>query len=212
MENLLIIAPVIGILALDTTIAFQVLISQPMFACPIIGWIMGDPLTGFYVGMLLQMLWLSDLPMGAVTPPEGNVASMIATVLIIWFKASGKPNTVLLMSVITAVAVSYLGARLTIQDRKWNEFFLEKSLKAAEHAGVREIALWNALAILIYFILISVFTLVVLVISIVIFDKLIPYIPQFLENRLRILEPLIWGIGFGLSLRLVYRHILRRNH
>ncbi len=211
MEKLFLISPIIGLLALDTTIAFQILLSQPLFACPIIGWVLGDPVTGFYVGLLLQMLWLSDLPMGAVTPPEGNVASMVATVLIIWFQDMGKPNSVLLLAVFTAVVVSYFGAKLTIQDRKWNAFFLEKALQAAEHAGIREIAFWNGLAIFIYFILITIFTWIVLFISIILFSALIPAIPQFLESRFAIVEPAIWGIGFGLSLRLVYRHILRRN-
>jgi len=211
MEKLFLISPVIGLLALDTTIAFQILLSQPLFACPIIGWVLGDPLTGFYVGMLLQMLWLSDLPMGAVTPPEGNVASMVATVLIIWFQDLGKPNSVLLLAIFAAIVVSYFGAKLTIQDRKWNAFFLEKALKAAEYAGIREIVFWNGLAIFIYFVLITVFTWLVLFISVSLFSALIPLIPPFLEKRFAIVEPTVWGIGFGLSLRLVYRHIIRRN-
>jgi len=59
--------------------------------------------------------------------------------------------------------------------------------------------------------LITVFTWLVLFISVSLFSALIPLIPPFLEKRFAIVEPTVWGIGFGLSLRLVYRHIIRRN-
>jgi len=209
MENLIFIALLIGFLSLDTTIAFQILLAQPLFACPIVGWAMGDPLTGFYIGMIMQMLWLSDLPMGAITPPEGNVASMIATVLMIHFDNAGMPNTLLTLMVFVVVVISYLGARLTIQDRRWNEFFLEKTLQAAERAGIREIALWNTIAIFIYFASMVVFTGVALFGLIAIIEWVLPHVPAFLEKRLMLVEPVVWGIGFGLSLRLVYRHVLK---
>ncbi len=211
MENLLLIALLIGFLSLDTTIAFQILLSQPLFACPIVGWAMGDPLTGFYFGMFMQMVWLSDLPMGAITPPEGNVASMIGTVLMVQFQDAGMPNTLLTLVVLVVVVLSYLGARLTIQDRRWNEFFLEKTLQAAERAGIGEIAIWNAIAIFIYFASMVMFTGFALALLVPLLDWVLPRVPLFLEKRLILIEPALWGIGFGLSLRLVYRHVLKNR-
>ena len=211
MEHLLLIAIIIGFLSLDTTIAFQVLLAQPVFACPIIGWVMGDPLTGFYIGMLMQMLWLSDMPMGAITPPEGNIASMIATVLMVQFRDVAMPNTLLTLIILIVVLLSYLGARLTIQDRRWNEFFLEKTLQAAEHAGIKEIAFWNIIAIIIYFVVMVLFAWVSLILLIPIVKWVLPRVPEFIEKRLILMEPVLWGIGFGLSLRLVYRHLLKNK-
>ena len=54
----------IAFLGLDTTIAFQVMISQPIFSCPILGWLLGDPLTGMEIGAMMQLLWLNNIPAG----------------------------------------------------------------------------------------------------------------------------------------------------
>jgi len=40
--DLIFLSAIIGFLALDTTVAFQMLLSSPLFACPILGWILGD--------------------------------------------------------------------------------------------------------------------------------------------------------------------------
>ena len=63
--ELILISVFISILALDITIAFQVLISSPIFAGPLLGWLLGDVWLGFEMGFLFQLLWLSKIPAGA---------------------------------------------------------------------------------------------------------------------------------------------------
>ena len=41
-----------GIVALDTTASWQVMISQPLVACTVIGFMFGDPQLGFLIGIL----------------------------------------------------------------------------------------------------------------------------------------------------------------
>ena len=66
MPNFL-IALFIGFLSLDTTIAFQMLISQPIFSCGILGWIFGNPALGIEIGIMMQLLWINIIPSGATT-------------------------------------------------------------------------------------------------------------------------------------------------
>jgi len=118
--DLIVLALVISVLSLDITIAFQVLISSPIFACPLIGWILGDVWMGFEIGILFQLLWLGRIPVGAYIMPEGNIASMIVTSLVILYQEIGFPNTALAIVFIEGIIVSFIGAQLTYFYRKLN--------------------------------------------------------------------------------------------
>ncbi len=66
---------------LDRVAFVQVMISRPLVAGPLTGWVLGDPLTGLEVGMLLELLWLGRLPVGAAIPPDDTQVAVGATVL-----------------------------------------------------------------------------------------------------------------------------------
>ncbi|MEN8687222.1 MAG: PTS sugar transporter subunit IIC, partial [Desulfuromonadales bacterium] len=66
---------------LDRVAFVQFMISRPLVAGPLTGWVLGDPLTGLEVGMLLELLWLGRLPVGAAIPPDDTQVAVGATVL-----------------------------------------------------------------------------------------------------------------------------------
>lgn len=66
---------------LDRVAFVQIMISRPLVAGPLTGWVLGDPLTGLEVGMLLELLWLGRLPVGAAIPPDDTQVAVGATVL-----------------------------------------------------------------------------------------------------------------------------------
>ncbi len=57
-----------GILCLDRIFP-QVMISRPVVAGPLVGWILNDPYTGFLCGALIELLWIDRLPIGTYVPP-----------------------------------------------------------------------------------------------------------------------------------------------
>jgi PTS system mannose-specific IIC component len=59
----------------------QVMISRPLVAAPLTGLVLGNPLLGLEVGMLLELLWLGRLPVGAAIPPDDTQVAVGATVL-----------------------------------------------------------------------------------------------------------------------------------
>src|SRR4030042_3529158 len=111
-ENLFLISAIISILSLDITIAFQVLISSPIFSCTILGWLLGDIRLGIELGFIFQLLWLGKIPAGAYIVPEGNIASMIAVVLVLLNRENGWENTTLVVVFLEAILVRYLGSLL----------------------------------------------------------------------------------------------------
>ncbi len=66
---------------LDRVALVQVMISRPLVAAPLTGLVLGNPLLGLEVGMLLELLWLGRLPVGAAIPPDDTQVAVGATVL-----------------------------------------------------------------------------------------------------------------------------------
>jgi len=71
------------ICGLDRVAALQLMVSRPIVAAPLVGWLLGQPEVGLQVGLLVELLWLSRLPVGAVIPPDDTQVSIAATVLAI---------------------------------------------------------------------------------------------------------------------------------
>jgi mannose/fructose/N-acetylgalactosamine-specific phosphotransferase system component IIC len=203
---------VIGFLALDTTIAFQVLISQPIFACPILGWLFGDPQLGFEVGVIMQLLWLHVIPAGAAIFPEGNIASMVTCAIALTFADSSFPNTIFTFAVIFGIIVSYLGAWMTVWDRKLNGMILKYVSKAANKVHTREMAFLEMMSILFYYILMTAFAFVSLLAADMVISKLQVYFNILLENKFSIVKPTLLGIGLMLTGFLAYRAVKKSNN
>lgn len=71
------------LLGLDRTAALQIMVSRPLVAGPLVGFVLGDPLTGLTVGMLLELLWLCRMPVGASIPHDDTQITVSATTLAI---------------------------------------------------------------------------------------------------------------------------------
>src|SRR5687768_1376197 len=69
-----------GALALDATALGQFMLSRPMAAGLLAGWLAGDPATGFLVGVVLEIYLLVAFPVGGASFPEGATGTVVAAV------------------------------------------------------------------------------------------------------------------------------------
>jgi mannose/fructose/N-acetylgalactosamine-specific phosphotransferase system component IIC len=67
-----------GVLALDGTAVGQFMVSRPLVAGALTGWVLGDPVTGLAVGALLEVYLLVSFPSGGARYPEGATATVVA--------------------------------------------------------------------------------------------------------------------------------------
>jgi mannose/fructose/N-acetylgalactosamine-specific phosphotransferase system component IIC len=67
-----------GWVGLDSTSVGQFMISRPVVAATIAGWVVGDPATGALLGLVLEALNLTVLPVGAARYPESGPAALAA--------------------------------------------------------------------------------------------------------------------------------------
>ena len=195
--ELILISIFISFLALDITIAFQVLISSPIFAGPLLGWLLGDVWLGFEMGFLFQLLWLSKIPAGAYIVPEGNIASMIAVALVLLLREFGFPNTTLVIVFIEAILISYIGALLTFYYRKFNGKILNLMIKEVESVHFKVMLILDIGSMFIYFLGVFLLTYLTFLLSVLILPDLIQFVGSLFENQFVIVKPVILGIGLA---------------
>jgi mannose/fructose/N-acetylgalactosamine-specific phosphotransferase system component IIC len=68
-----------GLLALDATSVGQLMLSRPLVAGALTGWVLGDPTLGVTIGAVLELYLLVSFPTGGSRFPEGATATVVAT-------------------------------------------------------------------------------------------------------------------------------------
>lgn len=78
-----------GALSLDRTAAFQTMVSRPIVAAPVIGYLLGYPLIGLLCGAALELLFIGDLPVGTYIPVhETGMAVLVTAITVETYKLS----------------------------------------------------------------------------------------------------------------------------
>jgi mannose/fructose/N-acetylgalactosamine-specific phosphotransferase system component IIC len=67
-----------GLLALDGTSLGQFMVSRPLVAGVLTGWLVGDPVLGLLIGGILEVYFISIFPVGGAEFPEGGPPTMVA--------------------------------------------------------------------------------------------------------------------------------------
>lgn len=68
---------------LDRMAFCQLMFSRPIVAGPLAGMVLGDPLVGLQVGLLVELLWIGRLPVGASIPPDDTQVAIGGTFLAV---------------------------------------------------------------------------------------------------------------------------------
>jgi PTS system mannose-specific IIC component len=117
---------------LDRVALVQVMISRPLVAAPLTGLVLGNPLLGLEVGMLLELLWLGRLPVGAAIPPDDTQVAVGATVLAFsmgqMLGLGGMPMVIL--AVLVAIPLGKFGQLFDRLARNVNDRLALAGLKA----------------------------------------------------------------------------------
>ena len=208
--SILYISLLIGFLALDTTIALQILISQPIFSCSLIGAVLGDFSTGVEIGMMMQLLWLNVVPAGATRFPEGNVAAMVIAAGVILFQQPLFPNSIFAVIFFLGILVSLAGMKVTFWQRRSNDMIFRGVLEAIDNSRPSRIVQLNAAGIFSYFAAMTMLALFSLLIMGSAVGLMSETFSAKTEHFTRFLKPGIWAIGLALVGRMMYKDILKK--
>ncbi len=124
------------ITAVDLVSVPQGLLSRPLVAGAVAGWLAGDLEAGIRVGVLFECFALDVLPIGAVRYPDYGPATVVATAL-----AAGAPwEFGLGLGAIVGLVLSILGGWSLQFVRRWNARAIQHraaALAAGESGAIR---------------------------------------------------------------------------
>ncbi len=111
-----------ALVGLDLVSVAQIMIARPLVAGTVAGLILGDPLAGGTVGMVLELFALDVLPVGAARYPDYGIGAVAAAVT-----AAGSPGALGIgVAVSTGLIVAYVG---------------EMAISAVRRANTRDVRL-----------------------------------------------------------------------
>lgn len=113
---------------LDRTAACQFMVSRPIVAGPLTGLVLGDPVSGLQVGMLVELLWLGRLPVGASIPPDDTQAAIGGTFLSVSFASAGlsQPATIV-FCLLVAIFLAKSGQFFDRMARRANDHMVKRA-------------------------------------------------------------------------------------
>ena len=146
--DLLFVGLVGGLVAADTTAAWQVMICRPIVSGPLTGLVLGDLHTGLLMGAIMELMWAGIVPAGASLFPDSNVAAVVATATTITVNSHFQPSHFIIpLSILYSIPVAYIGSKLIVFMRKRNSVLIKRALKFAEGGSGKKVALQNWMGI-----------------------------------------------------------------
>ena len=105
-----------GLLALDETSLGQFMVSRPVVAATLAGWLLGDPASGFLVGAILECLYLPKLHVGGARFPDSAPAAVTAAVVAA--DPTGAGAGAVVVGIVAGLVVGEIGSRSSVLHRR----------------------------------------------------------------------------------------------
>jgi PTS system mannose-specific IIC component len=123
-----------GLLILDKYSFGEFGVSQPLVSASLLGFAAGDFFSGVLLGVLLQPVWLVELPIGRKVPLDAQAAGISGAVAFFTMRILGNPSfeCAALASIVVATAASLWGGFLDTYLRRLNGI-LAKRLERVNH-------------------------------------------------------------------------------
>ena len=99
LEQVVLLALISGVLAVDERAGWQGLFAQPVVAGALVGVIFGDFFAGVSVGVVLELVWLSILPMRGMRRPDAVAGAIVgAGTAVLLARNTGDPRTLFIIA------------------------------------------------------------------------------------------------------------------
>ena len=169
------------------------LINKPVFARFIAGLILGDPITGLFIGGTLQLMILGVGTYGGASIPDYTTAAIIGTALGV-----GQDTEV---AIAIAIPVGLLLLQLDILARFSNTFFQHKADDYAKRLDTKGVTRMNLMGIIPWGLSRALPVLLVLIFGQGFIEVVLKYIPEWLMGGLKVAGGLLPLVGISILLR-----------
>lgn len=189
-----------GLINLDDVPLTQMMISQPIVAAPLIGWMFGDLQAGLVIGAFFELLMVYLLPIGCSVPLDGSLAAIIATgiYLLVGSSFGGQPEALISLAILSALPFSALAQKLSVLVREVNNRISDRAQAAVLDKTPGKIDLLHFSGIGLFFLRSFSLCLISLLIAVPIIRSVIPFLSPGLVHGLKLLYFAYLMIGIAL--------------
>lgn len=138
MDHIILFSIIGAILSADITMFGQFMISRPIFCGPLFGYILGDIYTGLWLGMIVEMMWINEIPMGISVPVD---LTMMTSLSVIWACSFFKGNQeAAIFALAIAIPFAYLYKEVDLAGRLFNTKIMHWVEKGVEQGKEKRIS------------------------------------------------------------------------
>ncbi len=197
-----------GFVSLDTTALMQVMLSRPLVSCSVIGLILGNFPLGFLVGIVSELLYISELPVGAARFAESNVGSTTAAAIAILVTdhLPTRPYMVIAAALLLTVVISSLGGRLVLSMRSINGQIYEK-FAYKERVSPTQINIAQLFGIVMAFLL----GFVIVFLSCFVFENVLVWLLSRVPEKYDMIFKPVIGSVLAVGCVFLIQHFWRQN-
>jgi PTS system mannose-specific IIC component len=178
---------------------------SPLINSTLVGFALGDPAAGVYIGSILTVVYFGVVQIGASAPPDQSVAGMVGAAVFI--EAGGAVGGDLTIGLAVATAAAILGTYFNIATQTINTVWVHLADGAAEKGATGRIQMYNALGLPVF----GVFKMASVGVWIVLADDIINFVndlPAWLFNGLSAAGGLLTCLGIGILVSMMWRRDL----
>jgi mannose/fructose/N-acetylgalactosamine-specific phosphotransferase system component IIC len=198
IENVLILALIAALCALDVTAFGQFMICRPIFCAPLFGYLMGDINTGLWLGMIIELVWINSLPLGVAVPVDITSVSVLSTFWACKFFTGSQSAAIWGLFLAVPFAYCYreldvLGRNFNIRIMHWVENGIKNGKEVRINYGI-------FLSLLLFFVRIYLFYIVTMIVGGWLFQGIYLQFPAILAAGFKKAWYLLPILGLGTSL------------
>ncbi len=196
-----------GIVAVDTEAAWLLMVSQPLVACTVAGIILGNPGAGLTVGLLLQLPYLAEVPVGGARVSFSSLSTFVAAILFVRVSQAhpGAHNLALFGSLVFGIVLSAVCVPARTVLRQVNLLFVRQAEKSLAPGRVERLTFYTVAGVLSAFVFGCLFSMLFFVVGRAGLDAAISGIGTRLEAALAFTQPVLLGAGIAVVVRLFVR-------
>jgi len=131
------------------------MVSRPIVAAPLVGWSVGDPSVGLATGVLFEMLWLRQEPVGGHIAPDSTLAAVATAAVSAGVRAQTGLGvyTAVFMSFLVLLPVSILGVKMDVALRRGLGRIARSAQDVQARGADKQVYLYFLLALVLGFLL-----------------------------------------------------------
>jgi mannose/fructose/N-acetylgalactosamine-specific phosphotransferase system component IIC len=203
------VALVGGIIGLDRTAAGQFMISQPIVAGPLTGWMLGDSAAGLVIGAVLELIWVLDMPIGTFVPADATISAVSATAIAVLGSTGGARLDLIGFSILLTTGMVPITMKVDGIIRKRNSRLADTAVAASGEDAGQKLSRAHLTGLVVFFLKSFVLYLVFVPAGLVAVSLFI-HMPGKVHSALALFVKLLPLLGTALVVRKLSIRILDR--